>query len=136
MVMDVHKGEFVDYYKLLDLEPNASSMQIRQAFIKKAKHHHPDVGGSTDSMRHLNLAYKTLASYSHKAAYDLLHSFHTGTNEIKYKAVDPKSKTQSSKDDLSDEYIDWFLDTVYAEYSNKNKYKLTFGKLVKKFFSI
>lgn len=134
--MDQQKGEFVDYYKLLDLDTNASSIQIRQAFIKKAKHHHPDVGGSTESMRLLNLAYKTLASHSHKAAYDLLHSFHTGTNQINYKVVDPQPKAKSSSDNLSDEYVDWFLDTIYAEYSTKNKPKLTFSKLVKKFFSI
>lgn len=129
-------GDFVDYYKLLGLEPNASSIQIRQAFVHRAKQNHPDVGGSTESMRLLNAAYKTLTSYSHRAAYDLLHSFHTGKNEIEYKAVGPQAKAQSNPDHLSDEYIDWFIDTIYAEYRNTSKPKLNFGEQIKKFFKI
>lgn len=133
--MAMQKGEFIDYYKLLGVETNASRIQIRQAFLRKAKHHHPDVGGSTESMRLLNVAYKTLTSYTHKAAYDLLHGFHTGKNEIEYKMVGTQSRAQSSPPNLSDEYIDWFLDTIYAEYSSDNKSKFDFGKLVKKFFN-
>jgi len=41
--MAVSEGEFVDYYKMLGLEPSANSIQIRQAFIHKAKQNHPDV---------------------------------------------------------------------------------------------
>lgn len=90
--MALNAGEFVDYYKLLDLQPNASSTQIRNAFIHKAKQNHPDVGGSTESMRHINAAYKTLTSYSHKAAYDLLHSFHTGKKKLITRRQDPKQQ--------------------------------------------
>ena len=136
IVMAVSEGEFVDYYKMLGLEPSANSIQIRQAFIHKAKQNHPDVGGSTETMRHLNAAYKTLASYSHRAAYDLLHSFYTGKNTIAYRSLDPQAKPQSSADDLSDEYIDWFLDSIYAEYSNSSKSKINFGEKIKKFFSV
>ena len=132
--MAVQKGEFVDYYQLLGIKTNANSIQIRQAFISKAKQHHPDVGGSTESMRRLNAAYKTLASYSHRSAYDLLHSFHTGKNEIEYKVVGPQAKNESISEDLSDEYIDWFLDTVFEEYSTAKKSKPNLGKRFKKFF--
>ena len=136
IVMALSTSEFVDYYKLLDLQPNASSAQIRNAFINKAKQNHPDVGGSTESMRHINAAYKTLTSYSHKAAYDLLHSFHTGKKEVDYRVVGPQTTAQTSPNDFSDEYIDWFIDALYAEYSNDNKAKLNFAERVKKFFKI
>lgn len=132
--MAASTGEFVDYYQLLGIQTNASGIQIRDAFINKAKQNHPDVGGSTESMRLLNAAYKTLASYSHRAAYDLLHSLHTGKNEIEYRALDPQTKSQSNTSDLSDEYIDWFLDTIYSEYSKPKKAKFNFGELVKKLF--
>lgn len=134
--MALNKGEFIDFYQVLGLESNASSNQIRNAFIQKAKLNHPDVGGSTESMLHINAAYRTLASYSHKAAYDLLHSFHSGNNEIDYKLVEPQSTNHSSPSDLSDEYIDWFIDALYAEYSSPNKAKLNFGEWVKKLFNI
>jgi len=134
--MAIQQNEFVDYYKLLEIEPNASSIQIRKAFLQKAKQHHPDVGGSTESMRLLNTAYKTLTSYMHKAAYDLLHRFHTGKKEVEYNEIGPQAKSQSSSVNLSDEYIDWFIDAVYVEYSNVTESKVTFGKLVKKIFNI
>jgi curved DNA-binding protein CbpA len=134
--MSMQQDEFTDYYKLLDIEPNANSIQIRQAFLRKAKQHHPDVGGSTESMRVLNLAYTTLTIYTHKAAYDLMHRFHTGTNEIEYKEAGYKNKSKSSPTNFSEEYIDWFIDTIYVEYSNASKPKLTVGNLVKKFFNI
>jgi len=126
---------FIDYYKLLDVEPNASNYQIRRAFILKAKQYHPDVGGSTESMQLLNNAYKTLNSYSHKAAYDLMHRFYTGKKEIEYKIVGIQTKTKSKTSNLSDEYIDWFIDSIYVEYYNANKSKLTFSRLFKKLFN-
>jgi len=129
-------SKFIDYYKLLGIEPSADTIQIRRAFLQKAKQHHPDVGGSTESMRLLNAAYRTLTSATPKAAYDLLHSFHTGTKEVIYKEVGFTTRTEPDATILSDDYIDWFLDTIYAEYSNTSKPKLTFGKLARKVFNI
>lgn len=134
--MAIQQDKFTDYYKLLDIEPNATNTQIRHAFIQKAKQHHPDIGGSNESMKLLNVAYKTLNSYSHKAAYDLLHRFHTGKSETEYKVTRSQTKTNSRKSKLSDEYIDWFIDSIYVEYRNTEKSKLTFGSLVKKIFNI
>lgn len=128
-------GEFTDYYKLLGIAPTANTLQIRRAFIQKAKQHHPDVGGSTDAMRLLNLAYKTLTSSTAKAAYDLLHRFHTGKKEVEYGGVEFGARTSKKVTDLSDEYVDWFIDSIYVEYSNARKPKLTFGKFVKKLFN-
>ena len=128
-------SEFKDYYKLLGIRPSADTIQIRRAFIQKAKLHHPDVGGSTDLMRLLNVAYKTLTSATPKAAYDLLHRYHTGKKEVEYKNVEFRAGTKPSSTILSDEYIDWFIDTIYAEYNNAKKSKLTFGRLINKLFN-
>src|SRR5947209_5057962 len=98
---------FTDYYRLLGIVPGANTIQIRQAFIRKAKQHHPDVGGSTEAMRILNEAYKTLTVPESKAAYDLLHSFHTGTKEISYREVTLPNGLTPNSASLSDEYIDW-----------------------------
>ena len=123
---------FTDYYKLLGIPPSADTVQIRQAFVRKAKQHHPDVGGSTESMLILNEAYKTLTAPAPKAAYDLLHSFHTGTKEVLYHKVDLPGGHKQNSSPLSDDYIDWFLDSIYNEFNDANKSKLTFGKRVKK----
>lgn len=127
-------SEFTDYYKLLDIRPSANTIQIRQAFIQKAKQFHPDVGGSTDSMRLLNVAYKTLTTAKLKTAYDFSHRFHTGKNETKYTEVGIHGRNKASSTILSDEYIDWFIDSIYAEYNKTTKSKLNLGQLVKKIF--
>lgn len=123
-------ASFTDYYGLLGVVPGDDSAQIRQAFLHKAKQNHPDVGGTAEAMRAINEAYKTLISPASRAAYDLLHSFHTGTKEISYH----RSERQPATAHLPDDYIDWFLDTIYDEYSSENKSHLTFGKRVKRVF--
>jgi curved DNA-binding protein CbpA len=108
---------FVDYYKLLGLGPTAEIPEIRRAYIRKAKQHHPDAGGSTEMMRELNHAYKTLTSSSSKAAYDLLHSFHSGTTKPSdYRYSDNREVNDVT--DMTDDEIDGFLDNLFAEYRN------------------
>ena len=105
---------FLDYYSLLGVTPNADTNSIRTAFIDIAKQHHPDVGGSTELMQQYTGAYRTLMSQSSRKAYDLIHAFQTGTAEVQYRDI---AETGSNAiNDLSDEEIDDFLDKIYAEY--------------------
>lgn len=123
---------FTDHYRLLGIAPSADPIQIRRAFLRKAKQNHPDIGGSAEAMRAINEAYKTLIAPASRAAYDLLHSFHTGTQEISYHQVNLPGTHASNAAHMSDGYIDWFLDTVYDEYSNAKKPQPTFSKRIKK----
>jgi curved DNA-binding protein CbpA len=107
--------EFIDYYDLLGLEPDADISEIRNAFIQKAKKHHPDAGGSTEMMQLMNTAYKTLTSGTAKAAYDIVHSFHTGTSEVADYKYDGGRNVQGVED-MSDDEIDSFLDSMLAEF--------------------
>lgn len=111
---------FVDYYKLLGLKPDAATGQIRAAYLQCAKIHHPDVGGSAREMRLYNEAYKTLANQSAKAAYDMIHGYHTGeTKPSDYKYSD--GRAVNSVDDMNDFEIDMFVDSLWAEYKNAPK---------------
>lgn len=127
-------ASFTDYYGLLGVAPGADSAQIRRAFLRKAKQNHPDIGGSVEAMRMINQAYKTLISPASRAAYDLLHSFHTGTNEISYRQTNRTDGSESGTASMPEDYIDWFLDAIYNEYSSERKSRLTFGMRVKKAF--
>lgn len=126
---------FTDYYRLLGVVPGADSAQIRQAFLRKAKQNHPDIGGTAEAMRVINEAYKTLISPASRAAYDLLHSFHTGNKETSYHQINHSVGHKPDAAPLPDDYIDWFLDKIYDEYSGGSKPRLTFGKRVKKAFN-
>jgi len=70
------------YYQVLGLQPEVSSLEIKRAFRRLAKSHHPDVEYSeqshsertraTEYMMSLNEAYETLIDKSKRAAYDYL----------------------------------------------------------------
>lgn len=48
-------------YQLLGLTPSATQAEIREAYRRKAKQHHPDKGGDPDMMRALTEAYQRLS---------------------------------------------------------------------------
>jgi curved DNA-binding protein CbpA len=109
---------FVDYYELLGLRPNATNHEIRRAYILKAKEHHPDMGGSIEMMQLLNRGYRTLTGATTKAAYDMLHSFHVGsTSQGDYRYADGREVNDVT--DMSDDEVDVFLDNLLDEFRNK-----------------
>ncbi len=65
--------EFKDYYKVLGVERTASEDEIKKAFRKLARKHHPDVSKASDAparMQDLNEAYDVLRDPQKRAAYD------------------------------------------------------------------
>ncbi|MBC7581477.1 DnaJ domain-containing protein [Aeromicrobium sp.] len=105
---------FVDYYKLLGISPTSNSSEIRNAYLQQAQEHHPDAGGSTAMMEHLNAAYTCLKSTTGKAAYDTVHSLRAETSTHNYKY--DGGRHAKDVDDMSDSEIDEFLDTMLAEF--------------------
>lgn len=47
-------------YRILGISPSATWEDIEKAYRRKAKVHHPDLGGDGDAMRALNEAYALL----------------------------------------------------------------------------
>jgi curved DNA-binding protein len=66
--------EFVDYYELLQISPNAELETIQRVFRMLATRYHPDnmETGSLDKFLLLNKAYDTLSDPELRAAYDAL----------------------------------------------------------------
>jgi curved DNA-binding protein len=65
--------EFKDYYKVLGVEPTASDDQIKKAFRRLARKHHPDISKAADAsarMQELNEANEVLRDKEKRAAYD------------------------------------------------------------------
>jgi DnaJ-class molecular chaperone len=121
---------FVDYYQLLGVPTDADVKQIRMAFLKLAKEHHPDIGGSTDDMQEVTKAYRTLMHETTRKAYDLQHEFHS-EKPGKYVHSKPDA-IETDVDDLSDDEIDDFLDTIYREFQAQPK--KTTAQRFRKFF--
>ena len=47
-------------YRILGISPSSNWDEIEKAYKRKAKIHHPDLGGDEDMMRALNEAYNRL----------------------------------------------------------------------------
>ncbi len=65
--------EFKDYYKVLGVERSASDDDIKKAFRRLARKHHPDLNKADDAaqrMQEINEAYEVLRDPQRRAAYD------------------------------------------------------------------
>lgn len=76
----------IDYYKVLDISPNATAPQIRDAYKRAALKSHPDRVPSdspertarTRKFQQINDAYYTLSEPSRRRDYDAARAYHFG----------------------------------------------------------
>jgi curved DNA-binding protein len=58
------------HYELLGVQADASAEEIKQAFKKLARKHHPDVGGDEAAFKDISNAYDVLSDKDKRAEYD------------------------------------------------------------------
>ncbi len=61
---------YIDFYEVLGIERGASIDEIRQAYLRLAKEHHPDKGGNAEKFRLIRMAYETLSDARKRTQYD------------------------------------------------------------------
>lgn len=60
-----------NYYKTLNIQRDATTAQIKSAYLKLAKQHHPDKqGGSADKFKEIKEAFDVLYNTKTRAEYD------------------------------------------------------------------
>jgi molecular chaperone DnaJ len=59
-----------DLYELLDLRRDASDEDIKRAYRRKAREHHPDAGGDEEAFKQVTHAYQVLSDPQRRARYD------------------------------------------------------------------
>jgi molecular chaperone DnaJ len=59
-----------NYYDILGVKKDASADEIKKAFRRLARKHHPDAGGSEEKFKELNEAYEVLSDSEKRSQYD------------------------------------------------------------------
>ena len=59
-----------DYYEILGVKKDASADDIKKAFRRLARKHHPDAGGSEEKFKEINEAYEVLSDSEKREQYD------------------------------------------------------------------
>jgi molecular chaperone DnaJ len=59
-----------DYYEVLGVNKPSNSDEIKKAYRKLAKEHHPDKGGDESTFKEISEAYEVLSDNDKKARYD------------------------------------------------------------------
>lgn len=60
-----------DLYRLLEVGRDASADDIRKAYLKLSRVHHPDKGGDPEKFKEIQQAYEVLSDNSKKEFYDM-----------------------------------------------------------------
>ena len=70
--------QFIDYYKVLGVEPTADEKTIKTAYRKLARQYHPDVNkeaGAEDKFKEIAEAYDVLKNPEKRAEFDQLRQY-------------------------------------------------------------
>lgn len=75
--------EFKDYYKILEVSPEAAVEDIKKSYRKLARKYHPDVNkeaGAEEKFKEISEAYEAIGSAEKREAYDQLRKggYHAG----------------------------------------------------------
>lgn len=65
-----HQWEEFNCYEVLEIPRDASPSKIHKAYIRASKVHHPDVGGSEEAQKRVNLAYEVLSDPIQRNSHD------------------------------------------------------------------
>lgn len=84
------------YYEILEVEINATHLEIKKAYRQLISKHHPDKGGDEILAKRINEAYATLGNPEKRRLYDLQHAYDSGsTQEEAYHAAENQRRSQS-----------------------------------------
>jgi DnaJ-class molecular chaperone len=70
-----------DYYKILEIDKNSTAKEIKSAYYRLSKKHHPDKNGDEILFHGINEAYNVLSDNEQKKEYDVKSKFGNNYNE-------------------------------------------------------
>ncbi len=67
-----------NYYEVLGVKKDASTDEVKKAFRRLARKHHPDAGGSEEKFKEINEAYEVLSDAEKRQQYDQYGQYFSG----------------------------------------------------------
>jgi curved DNA-binding protein CbpA len=134
---------FVDYYKVLNIDIEATSTEIKNSYLKLAKKHHPDHinnGGNTNLFQLICNAYECLYNKEKRKEYDLIYlkrSFDElkDDNLVKFKGEFNEFVSTNIKP-LSKDKIDEIFSEIFKDTEEKKEKKFCDVELEKRLVDI
>lgn len=121
---------FIDYYKILGVEKNATQQDIRKAFRKQAKKHHPDLNKedphAQEKFQAINEANEVLSDSEKRKKYDEYGENWKHADE--YESQRRRHESQSGNSDLFGGY-------EFGEFASSNNFSNFFEELFGNRFS-
>ena len=133
---------FVDYYKVLNIDIEATSTEIKNSYLKLAKKHHPDHsnGGNCNLFQLICNAYECLYNKDKRKEYDLIYlkrSFDElkDDNLVKFKGEFNEFVSTSVKP-LSKDKIDEIFSEIFKDTDELKEKKFNDSELEKRLVDI
>ena len=87
----------IDYYKLLEIQPNASVESIKKAYRRLSKLYHPDKNPRGDEeFKNINEANSVLSDSEKRKLYDIKYKSTFGTSQNNNTSNQPKPKANNT----------------------------------------
>ncbi|MBR1424310.1 DnaJ domain-containing protein [bacterium] len=107
-----------NYYEILDIKPDAETIEIKSAFRTLARKYHPDINknsNAVDLFKEITIAYETLSDPVKRERYDIIHGI--------FKTPEPDvTKTKSTPKEEKNEKV-------------KTKHNINFLKIFRYWFA-
>ncbi|MBK9959196.1 MAG: J domain-containing protein [Chitinophagaceae bacterium] len=91
---------FIDYYKVLGLQPNCTQQEIKEAYRKLSKKFHPDLNDGdnffAERFKEIQTAYETLMDNSKREEYKRQFDNQNDKSDNTFKKTTDYSKAQSN----------------------------------------
>lgn len=103
--------KYVDYYKVLGVERNASQDEIKKAYRRLARKYHPDVSKESDAearFKELGEAYEVLKDSEKRAAYDQLGANYKAGQDFNTQSWGDFSGGFNGGGDMGGSFADFF----------------------------
>jgi len=89
--------QMIDYYKILEIQPNASAEAIKKAYRRLSKLYHPDINPrGAEQFKNINEANSILSDAEKRKVYDIKHKATYGKSQNNNTSNQPKPKANNT----------------------------------------